>query len=70
SKKELGIRANTITQKTRQYNTREGLDSSTDTLPRRFLREATQEGASLSGQELKIMIEEYNKIREDRYNKN
>ena len=63
NKKELEILANTITQKTRRYNTREGLDSSTDILPKRFLKEATQEGAVLDAQELEIMLKEYNHIR-------
>ena len=66
SKDELEIFANNITDLTRQYNRREGLDSSTDTLPKRFLTEATEEGAALTGEELKIMIKEYNQLRNSR----
>ncbi len=65
-KNELEILANTITQKTREYNIREGLDSSTDTLPKRFLTETTPEGAALSSQELEIMLKEYNQIRREK----
>ncbi len=65
-KGDLEIIANRITQKTREYNLREGLDSSTDTLPRRFLTEPTKEGASLSTHDLNLMILEYNQIRKER----
>jgi len=65
-KNELEMLANNITQQSRQYNTREGLDSSTDSLPRRFLTEPTAEGATLTEAELTTMIEEYNKIRSSR----
>mgnify|MGYP003971044817 CR=1 FL=1 len=62
-KSELEILANRITQQTREYNKREGLDESTDTLPPRFLKEATKEGAALSPEDLRTMINEYNQIR-------
>jgi aldehyde:ferredoxin oxidoreductase len=65
-KKELEIIANHITQSTREYNTREGLGSSTDTLPPRFLEEPTMEGAALSREDLDIMLREYNEIRKSR----
>ncbi len=64
-KKGLEILANRITQQTREYNRREGLDESTDTLPPRFLKEATKEGATLSAEELNTMIDEYNQIRRE-----
>ena len=63
SKNDLEVLANNITQQSRQYNKREGLDSSTDTLPKRFLAEPTAEGAALTEKELEIMIKEYNEIR-------
>ena len=65
-KHELELLANSVTQKTRNYNIREGLDKSTDTLPKCFLHEATQEGARFSAQDLEIMLEEYNEIRKKR----
>ena len=65
-KTELEILANRITQQTRAYNLREGLDESTDTLPPRFLKEATKEGAALSLEDLTTMIDEYNQIRKGR----
>jgi len=65
-KKELEVLANDITQLSRAYNTREGLDSSTDTLPRRFLKEANEQGARLTEKELAVMLNEYNAIRNSR----
>lgn len=58
--------ANRITQDTRKYNIREGLDVSTDTLPKRMFKEPTLEGESVSETDLKQMIGEYNRIREER----
>ena len=66
SKEKLEILANDITQRTREYNRREGLGNSTDTLPRRFLTEATKEGATLTREQLETMVREYNLIRESR----
>jgi aldehyde:ferredoxin oxidoreductase len=65
-KKELEVIANHITQSTRRYNHREGLGRDTDTLPPRFLKEKTLEGASLSREELDTMLQEYNEIRKSR----
>lgn len=65
-KHQMEILANRITQQTRQFNLREGLDGSTDTLPRRFFKEKNKEGASLNEQELQTMIDEYNAIRNER----
>ncbi len=67
-KQQLEILANDITQMTRQYNRREGLDGSTDTLPKRFLTEPTEEGATLTRLQLDTMIKEYNEIRNTREN--
>ena len=66
SRPELETLANEITQSTRAYNHREGLGPETDTLPRRFLREATKEGACLSEEDLQTMLTEYNEIRDSR----
>jgi len=65
-KNKLEILANNITQQTREYNKREGLDESTDTLPKRFLTEPTAEGAALTAGQLDTMLGEYNEIRQSR----
>ena len=65
-KESLELLANRTTQRTREYNAREGLGAAEDKLPSRFLKEATAEGASLSQEELDTMISEYNGIREAR----
>lgn len=66
TKEELQILANNITQNTRKYNLQEGLDASTDTLPKRMFKEATKEGEAISEDDLAIMLGEYNQIRESR----
>ena len=63
---EMEILANSITQATRAYNHREGIGLGADTLPSRFLREPTMEGARLEERELKAMLHDYNSIRESR----
>lgn len=63
SKEKLEDMANDITNLTREFNTREGLDASTDTLPKPFLTQPTEEGATLTKDELDTMIREYNEIR-------
>jgi aldehyde:ferredoxin oxidoreductase len=65
-KGDLERMANRITQATRRYNAREGLGPLSDTLPERFFREKTAEGASLGRAELQTMVAEYNAIREAR----
>ncbi len=67
-KNELEVLANNITQQSRQYNTRQGLDASTDTLPKRFFTEQTEEGAGLAQDEFQTMLREYNAIRTARQN--
>jgi aldehyde:ferredoxin oxidoreductase len=62
---ELRGLANEITQSTRNFNAREGLDSSQDQLPRAFFQRNC-EGALISEDELKTMIDEYNHIRKSR----
>lgn len=62
-KPRLEALANIITQQTREYNAREGLGAETDTLPQRFLTEATAEGAELRAAELEQMVAEYNEAR-------
>jgi len=64
SKVQLQDMANDITNASRRYNAREGLDGASDTLPRRFLEEPTAEGATLTKEELDTMISEYNAIRD------
>ena len=66
NKKALEALANNITQQTREYNRREGLDGSADTLPKRFLTEPTEEGATLTAGQLETMLKEYNEIRQSR----
>jgi aldehyde:ferredoxin oxidoreductase len=62
----LELLANDITERTREYNRREGLGAETDTLPWIFLNEKTAEGASLTSAQLGLMISEYNAIRRGR----
>jgi aldehyde:ferredoxin oxidoreductase len=69
TKEELELFANRLTQDTRRYNLREGVGSSEDTLPPWILKHANDEGASLTDSQLETMIKEYNKIREERYEK-
>ena len=66
TKEELRVLANNITQLTREYNKREGLDSSTDTLPRCLLQQANEQGACLTAEDLAVMVQEYSKIRASR----
>jgi aldehyde:ferredoxin oxidoreductase len=63
TKQQLEDLANDITQSTRGFNSREGLDASTDTLPKAFF-DANREGACLTRQDLGTMLKEYNQIRE------
>ncbi len=63
---ELQLQANWITELTRAYNHREGLGPETDTLPKRFLTEATVEGKSLDDKVLSGLIGDYNEIRTSR----
>jgi aldehyde:ferredoxin oxidoreductase len=65
-KPELETLANRVTQQTRRFNTREGVGPASDTLPARFFKEKTAEGASLSRAELETMVAEYNQIRSAR----
>lgn len=62
----LEVFANNITQLSRAYNRREGLDDLADTLPKRFLKEANKQGAKITKKELNTMLEEYNSIRNSR----
>ncbi len=62
-KEGLQEAANSITNLTREFNTREGLDSASDRLPKRFF-EKNAEGAVLSGAEMQTMIDAYNRIRQ------
>ena len=66
SREELALLANRVVQDTRRFNAREGLGPGADRLPRRFLEEATAEGASLSADELGAMLADYNRIRRER----
>ena len=66
NKTELEILANAITQKTREFNAREGVTETEDKLPERFLKEKTAEGASISQEQLDVMLGEYNEIRRSR----
>jgi len=64
AKAELADMANDITNLTRKYNGREGIDNAMDTLPKRLLTEATTEGAMITPEELALMLDEYNAIRQ------
>jgi aldehyde:ferredoxin oxidoreductase len=63
---KLEILANSITQQSRAYNTREGILPDQDTLPDRFFNEPTREGATITREELEAMVADYNEIRESR----
>jgi aldehyde:ferredoxin oxidoreductase len=65
-KPALELLANRTTQRTREYNRREGIGPEADRLPSRFLKEATAEGARLTEAELATMVADYNRIREER----
>jgi len=67
SKQELQLMANRITERTRQFNLREGIDASYDTLPPYLLEKSNEQGASISREELHTLMEEYNQIRRNRY---
>lgn len=66
SKQELEVLANDITLQTRFFNLREGLTPAEDKLPARLLREKTAEGMSLRPEEMALMLDEYNALREAR----
>ena len=55
--------ANGVTQATRAFNYREGIEATADTLPRRFFTTPTEEGASFPEQEFSLMLAEYNDYR-------
>lgn len=62
SREELAERAGETTKLTREFNRRQGLDESTDTLPKGFFK-PTEEGFVMAPEELKVMLEEYNGLR-------
>jgi aldehyde:ferredoxin oxidoreductase len=62
----LELLAHRITQLILDYNHQEGLGPETDTLPPRFLEKPTQEGATLTEEELRTLLEEYNAIHAER----
>jgi aldehyde:ferredoxin oxidoreductase len=68
-KRQLQSMANRITERTRRYNLREGIDSSQDTLPPYLLDHSTLEGASISREDLRTLINDYNQIRRGRNEK-
>ncbi len=55
--------ANGVTQATRAFNHREGIPPTADTLPKRFFRTATEEGATLREEDFRVMLDEYNEYR-------
>ena len=63
TKNQLEKLANNITNLTREFNTREGIDPSTDTLPESLLDQPNKEGSVLTKSDLDTMIYEYNLIR-------
>jgi aldehyde:ferredoxin oxidoreductase len=68
-KQALQAMANRITETSRRYNLREGIDSTGDTLPPHLLDNPTEEGASISREDLRILLAEYNQIRGNRSEK-
>lgn len=69
SKEKMELLANRITETTREYNRREGLSEKTDTLSAGLLETPNNEGAFITGDDLRTMIDEYNTIRRERYEK-
>ena len=69
SKDELQLFANRITEQTRYYNTREGIGPEGDILPPALTDKPNLEGAVISSEELTVLLEEYNQIRKERYEK-
>lgn len=65
SREELAVVANGITEATRGFNRREGLDDSTDKLPD-WLLKPNAEGAAISEADLNTMLDQYNEIRRSR----
>ena len=66
TQEQMEVFANNVTQMTREYNTREGIGPKEDKLPKRFLKEANEQGAALTEDELAVMLNEYNAIRKSR----
>ncbi len=62
SREALAAAAGETARLARAFNRREGLDESTDTLPKGFFK-PTGEGAVISPQELAVMLKEYNELR-------
>ncbi len=62
AREELAALAGETTKRTREFNRREGLDETTDTLPKGFFK-PTEEGAVIAPEELNMMLEEYNELR-------
>ena len=67
SKRELELFANRITEQTRQYNAREGVGAAEDTLPPFLLDNPNSEGAMISREEIRTLVDEYNQIRKERW---
>ncbi len=63
SKEDLQAIAATIATMTRQFNIREGLGAEDDRLPKRFHKEATAEGNSLSEADMEHMLQDYYRLR-------
>jgi aldehyde:ferredoxin oxidoreductase len=63
SKEQLQTVANTITQDTRRFNAREGLDRASDCVPPRLLDQPNAQGATLTTDEITALIEDYNRLR-------
>ncbi|MBD3321936.1 MAG: aldehyde:ferredoxin oxidoreductase [Chitinivibrionales bacterium] len=63
SRQELARLANRITQQSRAYNLREGIDEREDRLPARLCKEANREGATVSAGDIATMVTEYNALR-------
>ncbi len=62
-KKDLKKIAAKIKDNTRLFNLREGMDYTSDTLPRRFFTEKIENGAVIEESELKLMIQDYYRLR-------
>jgi aldehyde:ferredoxin oxidoreductase len=67
TREELALLVNRTTERTREFNRREGIGPENDTLPPFLLETPNAEGAVITRAELDHLINDYNKIRKERY---
>ncbi|MFO8064011.1 MAG: aldehyde ferredoxin oxidoreductase family protein [Spirochaetia bacterium] len=65
-KTQLELLANSITERTRSYNSREGIGEQEDRLPPRLLDKPNEQGAVITTAEITKLVHDYNDIRNAR----